>query len=247
MSVLVQLSDPHLQADGDDRGAARALEAAVAEVLALRPAPDAALVSGDLGDAGSPDEYARARELLAPLPMPVHVLPGNHDDPEALAAAFGARAPYSAAVGTTRLVICDTTIPGRMEGSLDPERRAWLEAELEAARGGPVIVAMHHPPLLTGITVLDEIGLPPQDRAALGELLARSPHVQRVVAGHVHRTAFAQLGGCGVVTAPSTNLQARLELGARAFDFRPEPAGFLVHAELERELVTHVQPVARPG
>jgi 3',5'-cyclic AMP phosphodiesterase CpdA len=251
MTVLVQLSDPHLQVGGDDRGAARALEAAVAAVLALRPAPDAVLVSGDLGDAGSADEYARARELLAPLPMPVHVLPGNHDDPEALGAAFGARAggwePYSASVGGIRLVVCDTTVPGRMEGSLDRERRARLEAELDAARGGPVIVAMHHPPLLTGIPVLEEIGLPPQDRAALGELLARSPHVRRVVAGHVHRTAFAQLGGCGVVTAPSTNLQARLELGARAFDFRPEPAGFLVHAELEGELVTHVQPVARPG
>jgi 3',5'-cyclic AMP phosphodiesterase CpdA len=247
MSVLVQLSDPHLQVGGDDRGAARALEAAVAAVLALRPAPDAVLVSGDLGDAGTPDEYARARELLAPLPMPVHVLPGNHDDPDALAAAFGARAPYAAAVGALRLVVCDTTVPGRMEGSLDRERRRWLEAELEAARGGPVIVAMHHPPLLTGIPVLDDIGLPPQDRAALGELLARSPQVRRVVAGHVHRTAFAQLGGCGVVTAPSTNLQARLELGARAFDFRPEPAGLLVHAELEGELVTHVQPVARPG
>jgi hypothetical protein len=63
----------------------------------------------------------------------------------------------------------------------------------------------------------------------------------------VHRTAFAVLGGCGVVTAPSTNLQARLELGARAFDFRPEPAGFLVHAELGGELVTHLQPVARSG
>ena len=122
-------------------------------------------------------------------------------------------------------------------GQLDLD---WLEAELEATRGRPVVVAMHHPPLLTGMPVLDEIGLPAEDRAALGELLARSPHVRRVVAGHVHRTAFAVLGGCGVVTAPSTNLQARLEIGARAFDFRPEPPGFLVHVELGGELVSHL-------
>jgi 3',5'-cyclic AMP phosphodiesterase CpdA len=247
MTVLAQLSDPHLQAGGDDRGAARALEAAVEAVLALRSAPDAVLVSGDLADAGTPAEYARARELLAPLPMPVHVLPGNHDDAAALAEAFGPRAPYTAALGDGRLIVCDTTVPGRMEGSLDRERRAWLEAELDAARGHPVIVAMHHPPLLTGIPFLDDIGLPRQDRAALGELLARFGHVRRVVAGHVHRTAFGVLGGCGVVTAPSTNLQARLELGARAFDFVPEPAGFLLHAELAGELVTHMQPVARRG
>jgi Icc protein len=247
VTVLAQLSDPHLRVGGDDRGPARALAAAVEAVLALRRAPDAVLVSGDIGDAGSPAEYARARELLAPLPMPVHALPGNHDDRDALAEAFGPGAPYTAAIGEARLVVCDTTLAGRMEGSLDRERRGWLEAELAAARGHPVILAMHHPPLLTGIPALDEIGLPPQDREALGELLARSPHVARVVAGHVHRTVFGVLGGCGVASAPSTHLQARLELGARAFDFTPEPAGFLVHAELEGELVTHMQPVVRAG
>jgi hypothetical protein len=129
-----------------------------------------------------------------------------------------------------------------MEGSLDLE---WLEHEVEAARGRPVVIAMHHPPLLTGITVLDDIGLPAEQRAALGELLARHPHVRRVVAGHVHRAAFAVLGGCGVVTAPSTNLQARLEIGARAFDFRPEPPGFLLHVATDGEVVSHVQPLRR--
>ena len=104
---------------------------------------------------------------------------------------------------------------------------------------------MHHPPLLTGIPVLDAIGLPAPRRAALGELLARFPDVRRVVAGHVHRTAYTVLGGCGVVTAPSTNLQARLEIGGQAFDFRPEPPGFLLHVELGGELVSHLQTVSR--
>ena len=52
MTILAQLSDLHLHADGDDRGAARALRDAVAAVLDLRPAPDAVLVSGDLGERG---------------------------------------------------------------------------------------------------------------------------------------------------------------------------------------------------
>lgn len=247
MTVLAQISDLHLCVDGDDRGAARAVEVAVAALLDLRPAPGAVLVSGDLGERGEAGEYTLARELLAPLPMPVHVLAGNHDDRGALAAAFGTPARYTTEVGDLALVVCDTMLPGRLEGSLDAARRDWLEAELEATRGRPVVVAMHHPPLLTGITVLDDIGLPAEDRAALGELLARYPNVRRVVAGHVHRTAFAVLAGCGVVTAPSTNLQARLEIGARAFDFRPEPPGFLVHVELGGELVTHLQPLSRPG
>ena len=244
MTSLAQLSDPHLRAGGDDRGAARALEIAVAAVLDLHPAPDAVLVSGDVGEQGEEAEYALARELLAPLPMPVHVLAGNHDDPEALSEAFGTPARYTADVGELALVACDTPLPGRLEGKLDLD---WLEAQLEATRGRPVVIAMHHPPLLTGIPVLDEIGLPAEQRAALAGLLARFPEVRRVVAGHVHRTAFTELGGCGVVTAPSTNLQARLEIGGRAFDFRPEPPGFLLHVELGLELVTHLQTLSRDG
>jgi 3',5'-cyclic-AMP phosphodiesterase len=242
MTILAQLSDPHLLVDGDDRGAARAFTAAVEAVLQFRPAPDAVLVSGDLGERGGPEEYALARELLAPLPMPVHVLAGNHDDRDALAEAFGMPTRYTAEVGELALVGCDTTVPGRMEGSLDLD---WLERQLETASGRPVVIAMHHPPLLTGIPVLDDIGLPAEDRVALGELIARFPQVRRVVAGHVHRTAFAVLAGCGVVTAPSTNLQARLEIGGQAFDFRREPPGFLVHVELDGELVSHLQPLSR--
>ena len=99
MTILAQLSDLHLQAGDDDRGAARALRTAVAAVLDLRPAPDAVLVSGDLGERGEPAEYALARELLAPLPMPVHVLAGNHDDHEALSEAFGTPVRYTTRVG----------------------------------------------------------------------------------------------------------------------------------------------------
>ena len=98
---------------------------------------------------------------------------------------------------------------------------------------------MHHPPLLTGIGGLDAIGLPAEQRAALGALLARSPHVRRVVAGHVHRAAFATLGGCAVVTCPSTNLQSKLEIGTPGFSIVAEPPAFLVHTAD----VAHVQPV----
>ena len=102
MTVLAQISDLHLRVDGDDLGAARALEAAVAALLELRPAPDAVLVSGDLGEHGEAREYTRARELLAPLPMPVHMLAGNHDDAEALAEAFGTPLRYTAASASWR-------------------------------------------------------------------------------------------------------------------------------------------------
>jgi 3',5'-cyclic AMP phosphodiesterase CpdA len=229
--MLVQLSDPHVQ---DDESAA-ALAAAVRSVLELTPAPDAVLVSGDLVEHGTAAEYERVHDLLGPLPMPVHVLPGNHDDPAALRARFGAA--QTADVGGLRLIACDTTQPGRDDGRLD---LAWL-AERLAESDAPTIVAMHHPPMPIGIPALDGIGLPGADRAALADLLARSPHVRRVIAGHVHRTAFGVLGGCGVVTCPSTYRQARLEIGAEEFVMVDEPPAFAVHTET----VAHIQPITR--
>lgn len=230
MTILAQLSDPHIRLPPEDEGSGAALEAAVRAVLALDPPPDAVVVTGDLADGAEPAEYERVRELLEPLPMPVHLLPGNHDD--------GVEARYAVQVGALRLVACDTTIPGRDEGELDLE---WLAATLDEDRGTPTVVAMHHPPILTGIGGLDVIGL--TNREALAGLLHRSPQVRRVIAGHVHRGAFGVTGGCGVVACPSTNLQAKLEIGSEGFTIVREPPAFAVHALVDGELVSHLQPI----
>lgn len=230
--MIAQLSDPHMRLPPDDEGAGEALAAAVRAVLALDPLPDAVVVTGDLADGARPEEYARVRELLEPLPMPVHVLPGNHDDPAVAEGDWVVRA------GELRLIGCDTTIPGRDDGELDLD---WLAARLVEDRATPTIVAMHHPPILTGIGGLDAIGL--TNRAALGALLERSPQVRRVIAGHVHRGAFGVVGGCGVVACPSTNLQAKLEIGTEGFTIVREPPAFAVHVLLDGELVSHLQPV----
>ena len=66
--MILQLSDPHIGApDGDPEGD---LARAVARARELAPAPDVVLVSGDLAEHGAPGEYARVRELLAPLGAP---------------------------------------------------------------------------------------------------------------------------------------------------------------------------------
>jgi 3',5'-cyclic-AMP phosphodiesterase len=229
--ILAQLSDPHMRMPPEDEGAGEALAAAVRAVLALEPLPDAVVVTGDLADGATADEYARVRELLEPLPMPVHLLPGNHDDPRTIPAGYAVR------VGDLRLVACDTTIAGRDDGELDVE---WLEACLADDRDTPTIVAMHHPPILTGIGGLDDLGL--TNREALGPLLERAPQVRRVIAGHVHRGAFGVVGGCGVVACPSTNLQAKLEIGAEGFTIVREPPAIAVHALVDGQLVSHLQP-----
>jgi 3',5'-cyclic AMP phosphodiesterase CpdA len=226
--ILAQISDPHI--DGDE-ASAESLAAGVRAVCALRPSPDAVLVSGDLAETAAPEEYARVRELLAPLEMPVYTLPGNHDDPGALPA------PAVYDVAGVRLVLCDSTIPGRDEGRLDVE---WVAAQIG---DGPAIVAMHHPPFDIGMPALDEISLLGDDRAALAELLASSPQVLRVICGHTHRAAFGTIGGCPAMTCPGIHLTARLEIGALGYEIAREPPGFALHVTVGDDVVSHIQPV----
>jgi 3',5'-cyclic-AMP phosphodiesterase len=247
----VQLSDPHVGADWSGHDPAAALAAAVESVHALRPAPDAVLVSGDLAEHAADAEYLHVRELLSSLDAPLHVLPGNHDDRATLRRHFdlpgmnGEPVQYAADLGPLRLVVIDTTRPGEDPGALDGERLSWLDAELAAAPEAPTVLAMHHPPLTTGMPALDAIGLPAEDGGALAAVVERHPQVRRLVAGHMHRTITADLAGRAVLVAPSTYMQARLDFASEQLRTVPEPAGFAVHVLLDGEVASHVQQVGR--
>ena len=247
--LLVQVSDFHIGADWADGDPVAKLAAAIESVRGLRPQPDAVLVSGDLADNASDAEYELVRELLAPLGGPLYVLPGNHDDRRALHRHFGVPGAngepvqYAADLGHLRLIAIDTTRPGEDPGALDADRLGWLDEELARAPKTPTLLAMHHPPLLTGVPLWDELGLPAADRQALGQVITRHPQVCRIVAGHMHRTIIGELAGRAVLTVPSTYVQARLDFRLQEIELADEPAGFAVHAILDGELVSHVQPV----
>jgi 3',5'-cyclic AMP phosphodiesterase CpdA len=247
--LLIQLSDPHIGAASMDGDAVKRLRAAVDSVRSLPDRPDAVLVSGDLTEAAADTEYELVRELLAELEQPVYVLPGNHDDRDSLRRHFdvpgGAGAPvqYTVDHGPLRLVVLDSTRPGEARGELDSQRLAWLDDALKAAPDRATLIALHHPPLVTGIAPWDEIGLPAGDRHALAEVLRRHPQVRRLVAGHVHRTMVADLAGVSVLAAPSTYFQARLHFAAEAIEPAAEPPGFAVHAFLDGQLTSHIQPM----
>jgi len=254
--ILAQLSDPHMRLGEGAAEARESLAAGVSEVLALRTHPDAVLVTGDLADTAAAEEYRIVREELERLPVPVHVLGGNHDDRDALREWFptadattgagpaahvegGAEYRYATEVAGVRLVVCDSTVPMRPEGRLD---LAWLEAQLDAPA---VVVAMHHPPFAVGMPALDEIALGAEDTVALAALLERSPQVLRVICGHTHRAAFTTLGGRGVFTCPGVHLTARLEIGAPGYTVVAEPPAFALHVMVDGGVTTHVQPIRR--
>jgi Icc protein len=247
---LVQLSDPHIGALWDGVDPAARLEATVAAVRQLRPQPGAVLLSGDLAENATDAEYSRLRELLAPLEAPLCVLPGNHDDRAALRRHFDLDGAgdepiqYDREVAGVRLVVMDTKRNGSEGGELGSEGLAWLDSALGSQPDKTTVVAMHHPPLVTGIPPMDAIGLPAADREGLEAVVAVHPQVQLLVGGHVHRAIAGELAGRAVLAAPSTYLQLELDFEATELKFSSDPPGFAVHLSMDGEVVSHVRAVS---
>ena len=251
-TVLAQLSDLHIREPG--RLAYRRLDtapylrAAVASILRLPQRPDAVLITGDLTDFGRPQEYRHLADLLKPLPMPVYLMPGNHDDRSGLRRGFPAH-PYlgngefvqfSVAIGEIRLIALDTTVPGRPHGALCRERLSWLETELDAHVDEPIILAMHHPPFRSLMEAMDRQGLL-EGAAQLERIVERHPNVERIICGHLHRAIDVRFGGSIASTAPAPAHQLQFDMAVEApAEWTLEPPGFKVHVwPGSGRLVTH--------
>jgi Icc protein len=206
---VLQLSDPHLLAD--PRGRCRGREALAClrhgwhQALAqLEGAPDLLLISGDLCQDESWGGYVHLRRFLADLVMPagvqVALLPGNHDHPALLQAVLGrsgvALAPALRPLGGWGLVLLSSHRPAAVAGWIESVQLAWLERQL-ASGDGPLLVAVHHPPLaLGGCSGLDALALQRPER--LLAILLASERVRGLVFGHIHQHwqgALARSGG----------------------------------------------------
>ena len=255
--LIAQITDMHIKPEGvlayGRVDTAPYLARAVDHLVALRPRPDVVLATGDLVDGGRPDEYRRLRGLLAPLTMPVYLIPGNHDAREALADAFpdhaylprrGRFVQYVVEGYPVRLIALDTLVPGQTGGLLCAERLGWLAARLDEAPERPTVIFMHHPPFATGIARMDEHGL--ANGGEFAEVVGRHRHVQRIVCGHLHRSIQALVGGTLATTAPSTAHQVALDLEDEPLSFTMEPPACQLHVWSSKTgLITHTSYIGQ--
>lgn len=252
--LIAQISDLHIMPEGRLMSGrvdtAPYLKRAVAHILALDPRPDVVLATGDLVDAGSPAEYARLRGILAALPMPVYLIPGNHDARDALRAGFADHGhlqdsdfvQYVIEEHPLRLIALDTLVPGAGHGELCDARLDWLAARLDES-DRPTIIFMHHPPFACGIHEFDTISL---NRGAecLAEIVRHNPQVERVLCGHVHRPVQIRWAGTLASIGPSTAHQATLDLRPDVpISFTMDPPAIALHHWRGGALVTHLSYV----
>ncbi|MEJ8474397.1 phosphodiesterase [Roseibium algae] len=261
MTLIAQITDLHLRPSGltcyrvsDTNMLA---ERAIKAILGLEDRPDAVIVTGDLTDRDDPREYAVARTILAKLPMPVFMIPGNHDTSAGMRRAFsdypgisestGEKLYYSADIGSLRLIALDSNVPGKPYGQVGETQLEWLSKTL-AEDDRPALVAIHHPPANTGIPHMDGIGL--MDSDALADVIRPHAHVERIICGHVHRPIVASFAGKIMTLAPSVAHQLVLDFKEDAqamFNF--EPSAFFLHKHTPKSgTVTHTAYVENhPG
>ncbi len=224
-------------------------ERALRAVAALRPAPDAVIISGDLTDCGLEAEYdLLAAMLKRHLSMPVYVIPGNHDRRAPLKDRLS-HLPRIAETGDfiqyvvddlpVRLVMLDTVVPGYGHGALCADRLAFLDETLSAEPEKPTAIVMHHPPLVCGIQHMDEINL--RDADAFAEVVKRHAQVERILCGHHHRPIVSRFAGTVLQVVPSIAHQVEFDLASAAPPaFVMEPPVFQVHQWTPRGgLVSH--------
>jgi len=253
--LIAQISDMHVKAEGEllygrlDTPAY--LARAIAHICALDPAPDIVIASGDLVESGKAEEYAHLKRLLSPLPMPIYLMPGNHDSRDAMRECFPEHSylpssgflHYTIETAPLRLIALDSLVPGRTHGALCPGRLDWLKSQL-AESDRPTVIAVHHPPFDCGIAAFDGERLN-EGGQELAELVRRHPNVERVMCGHVHRPIQLRWAGTMASIAPSTAHQATLDLRPRApFSMTMEPPGVALHLwRPHTGLITHVSYV----
>ncbi|MFP6745970.1 MAG: phosphodiesterase [Alphaproteobacteria bacterium] len=260
--ILVQISDTHIDEPGvlahGRFDTSRSLAKAVAVINAMDPGPDFVLHTGDIAAHGGVARYRAFKAITDALQAPMAVIPGNHDDRDALREVLGGT-PALPATGeflhfviedyAVRMICCDSVIAGETPGEMCAARLAWLDGRLREAPNRPTIVALHHPPFFSGMTGSSARGLL-RGGGELDALLRRHSQVVRVLAGHAHRPMTTAFGGTIAYAGPTTCYPFDLYTGPeRLLNITHEPPAIAVHLWLEDAapagagLVTHTIPI----
>lgn len=256
MHKILVLTDIHITPQGEriiglDPGAR--LERVLERMRAAHSDADHLLILGDLVHYGTAEEYSRLRTLLRGAPWPITYLLGNHDDRATFCATFPRAAVDGAGFVQSRIILphahilcLDTLAPDatpRHSGTLCPARMDWLRAELARAPGTPKIVALHHPPFITGFDGMDRIGL--TNRVEVLKTLRACADVRLVVAGHIHRTITASVGGMPMAVFKSPCHQMPLQLGPGTSSLSvDEPGAYgLLLIGADGDVIVHTEDV----
>ena len=260
---FVHFTDTHIMVGERAADASMSAQLDTAKMLAqviqaintLDPKPAFAVVGGDLT---SPDlldrskmwtaddyepSYRLLKQLTAPLPCPVYMLMGNHDQREAFHRVMQTNASlpeaahyYSFDHQGYHFIALDSLVPGEHGGRIAAPQLSWLQADLAQHAEQPTIIFVHHHPWPIGMRVMDEMGL--QNADDLEAALRRHQQVRWIICGHVHQDHHLERDGLTQLTSAATCFQ--LSKASQTVKLLPGPPSFRLVRVKGRDLSTRV-------
>jgi len=209
---VLQVTDPHLfaEAGGSLRGTvtAETLKSVVAHIGRQRWPADFVASTGDIVQDDSAGAYERFKEIMEPLGLPVHCVPGNHDvRPLMQAALTGEPWHYceSFEIGDWQIIGIDSCIDGDAGGHIGDAELDRLRTALVQATAAHVAVLLHHPPLKMGSKWLDSVGL--RNSGEFLDVVTATGNVRTAIFGHVHQEFDQMYESVRIIGTPSTCAQ----------------------------------------
>ncbi|KAA9133077.1 hypothetical protein F3N42_01565 [Marinihelvus fidelis] len=253
MTRLVQITDTHIQPPGERLyglvDTSEHLRATIATIRRIRPTPDLVVITGDLVERADAESYAHFLELVSPLEMPVYVLPGNHDEPEMMASLLSHTTcfpvsddtfQYAVEINGFRMLALNSHAGGSELPELDGEHLDWLKNELPRS-DAPTLLAIHHPPMQTGIEFIDMGGSAWYQ--GLKTVLEGEHNVRLIICGHCHTDLVGRIANVPVYMSGAIAHQL---VAARDMDVAPAfaaaPVPPVLHRLVDGEFVSGSYP-----
>lgn len=188
----------------------------IAEINSLPFEYDFILHTGDVVDDGADASYRLARELLSQLKKPIFYVVGNHDDPDAMQSVLlgqksnEGKKDSTASIGGCQFLFLDSRGPKSPAGNLEEKQINWLKEQC-TPEGPPLVIVLHHSPLLLDTHWLDLGGkswggktmLLGNHEAFRAAIAPAKNRIKAVFFGHVHGTFQVVQDGILYIAGPS--------------------------------------------
>lgn len=204
-----QISDLHI---GEDEKLVQGIDVRANFMTALKSKSmegiDLLVLSGDLANEdGETGAYKYVFEKIKELPVPVCVIPGNHDRLDVMKSYFGledkvrdGKCYYKYEIRGRTLFFLDSAC-----GTVSREQLDWLKEEAAKIKD-EVLLFMHHPPCLCNHRFMDlKYSLKNIDEVQ--ETLSSITNLKHIFTGHYHSDFRLKVNGKEVHVAPSTQMQ----------------------------------------
>ncbi|WP_034943350.1 3',5'-cyclic-AMP phosphodiesterase [Erwinia oleae] len=223
---ILQITDTHLFAGKHETLLGiktwASFEAVLQAISASQRPYDLIVASGDLAQDHTVAAYQHFAEGISRLSGPCVWLPGNHDfQPVMFGTLAEAKIGHEKQVlvgDNWQVILLDSQVSGVPHGELSDYQLEWLEKALDRFPQRHALVFLHHHPLPSGCTWLDQHGL--RNSHMLDAVLQRYPQVTTLVCGHIHQDLDLDWNGRRLLATPSTCVQ-----------FRPHCTNFTIDTE----------------